>query len=70
MCGNGLGIESGAGSVLDRKAVTTENQNGLYAIPLAQATHDVVQAGHQRSVTIEKGPGTYESLSGKSSKKS
>jgi hypothetical protein len=70
MCGNGLGIESGSGSVLDGKAITAENQNGLYAIPLAQATHDVVQAGHQRSVSMEKGPGTYESPFGKSSKKS
>jgi hypothetical protein len=66
--GNGLGIECAAAGVLDRKTVAAEDENGLDSFTLAQAMDHVVQAGHQRSVTGEKGTGTYESLSGKSSK--
>jgi len=64
-----FGIERAAGRVLDRQAVPAEDQDGFDALMFVEASDHLVQAGHQSSVSGEQTPGTYESLSCKSSKK-
>src|SRR5919112_6755729 len=56
-CRERLGIEGAACRVLDRQAVRAEYQDGLDAIPLAEATHHLVEASHQSSIRGEKDPG-------------